>query len=92
MTKVDFAIEGRGEDCIERAEALRPVFAEFAELSAHKAADEMNSRIVPNATGAKRCCECGSGLQFSAVPGRPKHLPSWLKSGGSRQTANTRTT
>lgn len=37
---------------IERAEALRTVFTEFAELSAHKAADALNSRNVPTPTGA----------------------------------------
>jgi hypothetical protein len=38
---------------IERAEALRPVFAELAGLSAHKAADELNRRNVATPTGAK---------------------------------------
>jgi DNA invertase Pin-like site-specific DNA recombinase len=38
---------------IERAEALRPVFTELAGLSAHNAADELNSRNVPTPTGAK---------------------------------------
>src|SRR5262249_45828916 len=37
---------------VERAEALRPVFAELAGLSAHKAADALNSRGVTTPTGA----------------------------------------
>jgi DNA invertase Pin-like site-specific DNA recombinase len=37
---------------IERAEALRPVFAELAGMSAHKAADALNSRNVGTPTGA----------------------------------------
>jgi DNA invertase Pin-like site-specific DNA recombinase len=37
---------------IERAEALRPVFAELAGLSAHKAADALNRRSVATPTGA----------------------------------------
>ena len=37
---------------IERDEALRTVFAELAGLSAHKAADELNSRGVATPTGA----------------------------------------
>jgi DNA invertase Pin-like site-specific DNA recombinase len=35
----------------ERAEALRPVFAELAGLSANKAAVELNARKVPTPTG-----------------------------------------
>jgi DNA invertase Pin-like site-specific DNA recombinase len=35
----------------ERAEALRPVFAELAALSANKAAAELNARKVPTPTG-----------------------------------------
>jgi DNA invertase Pin-like site-specific DNA recombinase len=35
----------------DRAEALRPVFAELAGMSAHKAADELNARKVPTPTG-----------------------------------------
>src|SRR6266702_575837 len=38
---------------IERAEALRPVFAELAGLSAHKAADALNSRNIATPTGAQ---------------------------------------
>ena len=35
----------------ERAEALRPVFAKLAGMSAHKAADVLNSRNVATPTG-----------------------------------------
>src|SRR5262249_60193683 len=41
------------EAAAERAEALRPVFDELAGLSAHKAADALNSRNVATPTGAK---------------------------------------
>jgi DNA invertase Pin-like site-specific DNA recombinase len=37
----------------ERAEALRPVFAELAALSANAAAAELNARGVPSASGGK---------------------------------------
>lgn len=36
-----------------RAEELRPVFAELADLSARKAAEELNRRGVPTPGGAK---------------------------------------
>jgi hypothetical protein len=36
----------------ERAEALRPVFAELAGLSGHKAAAELNARKVATPTGS----------------------------------------
>ena len=37
----------------ERAERLRPVFAEMAGLSAHQAAAELNKRKIASATGGK---------------------------------------
>jgi hypothetical protein len=37
----------------ERAEALRPVFAELSGLSARKAAEELNRRDIPTAAGRK---------------------------------------
>jgi DNA invertase Pin-like site-specific DNA recombinase len=37
----------------ERAEQLRPVFAELAEFSAHKAADELNRRGIATPKGGK---------------------------------------
>ena len=37
----------------ERAEALRPVFAELSGLSARKAAEELNRRDIPTAAGGK---------------------------------------
>jgi DNA invertase Pin-like site-specific DNA recombinase len=36
-----------------RAEELRPVFAELADLSARKAADELNRRGIPTPAGGK---------------------------------------
>ena len=38
----------------ERAEALRPIFAELAGLSAHKAADALNARSVETLTDMVR--------------------------------------
>jgi DNA invertase Pin-like site-specific DNA recombinase len=39
------------EDALERAEQLRPVFAELAGLSARKIAAELNQRKVATPTG-----------------------------------------
>jgi DNA invertase Pin-like site-specific DNA recombinase len=38
---------------VERAEALRSVFEELSDLSARKAADELNRRGIPGAAGGK---------------------------------------
>jgi hypothetical protein len=38
---------------LERAEQLRPLFAELAGLSARKAAEELNRRSVPTPAGGK---------------------------------------
>jgi hypothetical protein len=40
-------------EAAERAEGLRSVFAELSGLSAHKAADELNRRGIPAASGGK---------------------------------------
>jgi hypothetical protein len=37
----------------ERAAQLRPIFAELADLSARKVAEELNRRGVPTPTGGK---------------------------------------
>jgi hypothetical protein len=44
------AAEGEGR---ERAEQLRPIFAELAGLSAHKIADELNRRRIATPKGGK---------------------------------------
>jgi hypothetical protein len=40
-------------EALERAEALRGVFAELSGLSARKAAEELNRRGIPTAAGGK---------------------------------------
>jgi Recombinase len=40
-------------EALERAEQLRPVFAELSGLSARKAAEELNRRGIPTAAGGK---------------------------------------
>jgi DNA invertase Pin-like site-specific DNA recombinase len=50
-------LRSKGEEyqrqALERAEALRPVFAELSGLSARKAAEELNRRGIPTAAGGK---------------------------------------
>jgi hypothetical protein len=50
LGNADLAKANRGA-ALERAEALRPVFVETADLSAHKAADVLNSRQIATPTG-----------------------------------------
>jgi DNA invertase Pin-like site-specific DNA recombinase len=50
-------LRSKGEEyqrqALERAETLRPVFAELSGLSARKAAEELNRRGIPTAAGGK---------------------------------------
>jgi DNA invertase Pin-like site-specific DNA recombinase len=50
LGNADLAKANRGA-ALERAEALRPAFVETADLSAHKAADVLNSRQIATPTG-----------------------------------------
>src|SRR5262249_23454106 len=50
-------LRSKGEEyqrqALERAEALRPVFAQLSSLSARKAAVELKPRGIPSAAGGK---------------------------------------
>ena len=50
LGNADLAKANRGA-ALDRAETLRPVFAETAGMSAHKAADVLNSRRIATPTG-----------------------------------------
>jgi len=41
------------DEAAARAEQLRPIFEELSGLSARRAADELNRRCIPTATGGK---------------------------------------
>ena len=70
------------EEALERAEQLRPVFAELAGMSHRKMAAELNARKIPTPAGGQSLIPL---LNFRLA--RPKHLVdirrNFLEAGGA---------